>query len=109
MGIPKVGISRASKILGLFDQENLCIYDSRVGNALKDLKYDNGKIVLCPAGYGRQGDAVSDDKTWAENYERLILALEIVRDYLNERGHTYRLADVEMGLFMMGKSDGNTT
>jgi len=102
--IKYVGISRASKILGLFDQENLCIYDSRVGSALKDLKYGNEKIILCPPGYGRDYDAVSKPEIWAEYYEKLIWTLEIIRDYLNERGYTYRLADVEMALYMMGNA-----
>jgi len=98
-----VGISRASKIIGLFDQENLCIYDSRVGNALEDFKYQDKKIILCPAGRNRSGDNVINDYVWAEQYQRLVWSLEIVRDYLNERGNTFRLADVEMALFMIGK------
>ena len=109
LNVPDVGISRASKILGLFDQENLCIYDSRVGKALEDLKHEDEKIILCPPGRTYPGDQRVTDEEWAANYQRLIWTLEIVRDYLNERGHTYRLADVEMGLFMMSKSDGSTT
>ncbi|GAG93918.1 unnamed protein product, partial [marine sediment metagenome] len=79
-----------------------CIYDSRVGHALKDLKYDNKKIILCPPGYNRPGDAASNN-VWAEQYQRLIWTLEIIRDHLNEKGHTFRLADIEMALFMIGK------
>jgi hypothetical protein len=105
LNIEGVGISRASKILGLFDQENLCIYDSRVGKALKDLKSKNEKIIPCPPGRTYPGDQGLTDGKWAENYQRLIWTLEIVRDYLNGKGHTYRLADVEMGLFMVGKTD----
>ena len=98
-----VGISRASKIIGLFDQENLCIYDSRVGNALKTLKYQGEKIVLCPPGQNRNGDLNVGDPKWAEHYERLIWTIEVIQDDLNQKGCTYRLADVEMALFMMGK------
>jgi hypothetical protein len=105
LNVPDVGISRASKILGLFDQENLCIYDSRVGKALEDLKHEDEKIILCPPGRTYPGDQGLTDGKWAENYQRLIWTLEIVRDYLNGKGHTYRLADVEMGLFMVGKTD----
>jgi hypothetical protein len=100
--LKKVGISLASKVIGLFDQENLCIYDSRVGSALRDLKYGNKRIILAPAGRDRTGDRATDDR-WAENYEKLIWTLEIIRDYLNEKGCTFRLADVEMALFMIGK------
>lgn len=102
LNISGVGISRASKIIGLFDQENLCIYDSRVGNALEDLKYQDKKVILCPAGRNRRGDNVTNVYVWAEQYQRLIWALEIIRDFLNERGNTFRLADVEMALFMIG-------
>lgn len=105
LNVPDVGISRASKILGLFDQENLCIYDSRVGKALKDLKRENEKVIPCPPGRTYPGDQGLTDEAWAENYQRLIWTLEIVRDWLNEKRHTYRLADVEMGLFMMGKTE----
>jgi len=38
MLINGVGIARASKIIGLFDQDKYCIYDSRVGTALRTLK-----------------------------------------------------------------------
>ena len=102
MALNKVGISLASKVIGLFDQENLCVYDSRVGAALRDLKYGNKRMILVPPGRGRAGDSATDNR-WAENYEKLIWTLEIVRDYLNEKGCTFRIADVEMALFMMGK------
>jgi hypothetical protein len=100
-----VGISRASKILGLFDQENLCIYDSRVGKALEGLKHEGRKLIPCPPGRTYPGDQGVTRKGWADNYQRLIWTLEIVQDCLNERGQTYRLADVEMGLFMIGKPE----
>ena len=103
LNIKGVGISRASKILGLFDQENLCIYDSRVGHALKNLVYENKKIILCPPGRNRKGDTVTKADVWAEQYQGLVWALEIVRDYLNEKVYTFRLDDIEMALFMMGK------
>jgi hypothetical protein len=105
LGIKNVGISTASKILGLFDQDNLCIYDSRVGNALRDLKHEGKRIIAYPPGRGRDGDHGLNEEAWAENYQKLIWTLEIVRDYLNEKGQTYRLADVEMALFMIGKTD----
>ena len=105
LNVPDVGISRASKILGLFDQDNLCIYDSRVGKTLEDLKHEHEKIILCPPGRTYPGDQGVTDEEWAENYQKLIWTLGIVRDWLNEKRHTYRLADVEMGLFMMGKTD----
>lgn len=102
LSIQNVGISRASKLLGLFDQDSLCIYDSRVGTALRTLKHGNKRIILCPAGRYRKGDVCSNTK-WAENYEKLIWILEMIRNYLNAKGYTFRIADVEMALFMIGK------
>ena len=98
-----IGISRASKILGLFDQENLCIYDSRVGTALKTLEKDGERLILIPPSQVREGDLNIKDEEWANHYERLIWTIRIIRDYLNSTGCTYRSADVEMALFMMGK------
>lgn len=102
LAISGVGISMASKVLGLFDQDNLCIYDSRVGQALKDLKHENKKLVMCPSGRNRPGDNLPPDD-WAEQYQHLIWTLEIVRNYINTKGNILRLSDVEMALFSMGK------
>ncbi|MCJ7631178.1 hypothetical protein MUP77_02075 [Candidatus Bathyarchaeota archaeon] len=108
LSIWNVGISRASKLLGLFDQDSLCIYDSRVGTALRTLRKGDSRLVLCPTGQGRIGDVVSGSKQmrariWAQNYEKLIWVSEVIRDYLNEKSHKFRIADIEMALFMMGK------
>ena len=103
MEVKNVGISRASKIIGLYDQENLCIYDSRVGYALRDLKHDGERIIMIPPSQVREGDLLVSNSVWAEQYEHLIWVAEVMRDYMNSHGCTYRLADVEMALFMMGK------
>jgi hypothetical protein len=102
LAIKGVGISRASKIIGLFDKERFCIYDSRVGTALKTLQFAEKPILKCPAGRGRPGDPCSDSG-WAKNYQHLIWTLEVIRDYLNSEGHQFGIADVEMALFVMGK------
>ncbi len=101
--------SGATKILGLSNQSELCIYDSRVGNALKDLRKDGRKIILCPSGSGRKGDHVpieNASQIWAENYQKLIWTLEIIRECLKEESSHLRIADIEMALFMMGKDYG---
>jgi hypothetical protein len=102
LAIKGVGIARASKIIGLFDQQRFCIYDSRVGQALKTLQFTEKPVLKCPPGRARKGDICSDAR-WAENYQRLIWTLEVIRDYLNSEGYPFSIADVEMGLFMMGK------
>jgi len=101
--IKHVGISRASKIIGLSDQENLCIYDSRVGAALRTLTYDGTPIIPTPPSRVREHDTDISKNEWANHYEHLIWTIEVMRDYLNNIGCTYRLADVEMALYMIGK------
>jgi hypothetical protein len=100
--IEGVDVARASRIIGLFDQERFCIYDSRVGQALKTLQFDDKPAFNCPAGPHKLGDICSDER-WAENYQRLIWTLEIIRDYLDSEGYPFSIADIEMALFMMGK------
>ncbi len=100
--IKGVGIARASKIIGLFDQHRFCIYDSRVGQALNSVKYNGRPILKCPPGRGRPGD-VCTDAGWADNYQMLLWTLEVIRNYLNTEGYPFSIADVEMSLFMIGK------
>jgi len=102
LAIKGVGIARASKIIGLFDQQRFCIYDSRVGEALKTLQFTEKPVLKCPPGRAKKGDICSDSR-WAENYERLIWTLEIIRDYLHSEGYPFSIADIEMALFMIGK------
>jgi hypothetical protein len=102
LSIRGVGISSASKIIGLFDQNRLAIYDSRVGKALKTLKLSDNRNIKCPPGRNRPGDACTY-REWAFNYQQLIWILEVIRDYLNKQGYPFNIADVEMALFVMGK------
>ncbi len=105
MLIRGVGIARATKILGLSDQETLAIYDSRVGHALRNVTFQGEKLIHVPPSraVGRGGDIGISNRVWAQDYQRLIWILEVFREYLNERTLYFRLADVEMGLFMMGQ------
>ncbi|MFX1514551.1 MAG: hypothetical protein ACFFCQ_18450 [Promethearchaeota archaeon] len=100
--INRVGIATASKIIGLYDQNRLAIYDSRVGKALRTLVHAGKKIINCPAGRSRPGDSCSPE-TWANEYQKLLWILEIIRNALNKQGYPFSIADVEMALFMMGK------
>ena len=70
--------------------------------ALRTLKTEGKPIVKCPPGRSRPGDVCTNEK-WASEYQKLIWVLEVIRDYLNEQGYPFSLADVEMALFMMGK------
>jgi hypothetical protein len=102
MSINRIGVSSASKIIGLFDQNRLAIYDSRVGTALRSLTHNGIRIIKCPPGRSRPGDTCSEN-VWANNYEQMLWVLEVTRNYLIEKGYPFSIADVEMALFMMGK------
>jgi hypothetical protein len=102
LAVKGVGIARASKIIGLFDQQRFCIYDSNVGNALKTLQFTEKPVLSCPPGPKRVGDICSDER-WTENYQHLIWTLEVIRDYLHSEGYPFSIADIEMALFMMGQ------
>lgn len=97
-----MGIASATKVIGLYDQNQYAIYDSRVGTALRSLVSDSERLIKCPIGRNRPGDSCSNQR-WVENYERLIWVLEITSGYLSERGYPFSVGDVEMALFMMGK------
>jgi hypothetical protein len=100
--IDGVDIAKASKIIGLFDQDRFCIYDNRVGNALKTLKFAEKPVLKCPAG-PKDTDDICSDERWGENYHHLIWTLEVIKGYLNEKGYPFSIADIEMALYMMGK------
>jgi hypothetical protein len=102
LAIKGVGIAQASKIIGLFDPQRFCIYDNRVGTALKTLQFDEKPVLKCPAGPKKPEDICSDER-WGENYQHLIWTLEVTRDYLHSEGYPFSIADIEMALYMMGK------
>jgi hypothetical protein len=104
MQVSGVGIARATKVISLADQENLCIYDSRVGNALKDLKVNGRKLIKCPPDQGFKRDYdVATKNEWATNYERLIWTIEIIKDYFFSKGIKLKASDIEIALFMIGE------
>jgi len=103
MRVKGIGVAGATKILGLSNQEKLCIYDSRVGHALSDLTKNGEKIIRCPPGRSIKGDHVVKKHQWALDYQKLVWTLEIVHYHLKEKAPNCRIADIEMALFMKGK------
>jgi len=100
-----VGISRASKIVGLSNQEKLCIYDSRVGHALRDLKKGGIKLIKCPPDQGFKRDWDKGTKmSRAIDYERLIWTMEVLREYFKTKNRSLRAADIEIALFVLGRN-----
>lgn len=96
------GIASVSKLIGLSDGERYCIYDSRVGTALRTLERNGKKLLLSPAGRTRPGDTCPKME-WAGHFESLIWILEVCRDQLNAEGYPFNIGDVEMALFMIGQ------
>jgi len=106
MQVYGIGVAGATKILGLSNQEKYCIYDSRVGKALEDLRKDGQKIIRCPPGRTIEGDFVPYEKwdvEWSKDYQKLIWTLEVIQGFLKENGHVLRIGDFEMALFMKGR------
>lgn len=105
MSVNGVGIARATKVLGLSDQEALAIYDSRVGHALRTLTFQGERLIHIPPSraIGRVGDLNVSNRVKAQDYQKLIWILAVFREYLSKRTLNFRLADLEMALFMMGK------
>ena len=105
MSVNGVGIARATKVIGLSDQEALAIYDSRVGHALRTLTHRGERLIHIPPSRAsdRIGDLNVSNSVYAQDYQKLIWILEVFREYLVKRNVHFRLADVEMALFMMGK------
>lgn len=98
------GIASVSKVLGLFDGERFCIYDSRVGNALRTMVNNGERLILAPSSRRKDlplGDNCPKPK-WADHYERLIWICEVIKDQLNSEGYPFNIADVEMALFVIG-------
>ena len=100
--IDDVDIARASQIIGLFDQNRFCLYNSIVGQALKSLQFDEKPVLQCPLKQPKPGDPCSE-AGWAKNYQNLIWTLEVIRDYLKTEGYPFSIADIEMALYTMGK------
>lgn len=100
-----IGVSRATKILALSDQDNLGIYDSRAAAALASVT-DSGKpLVAVPPGMSKQlkgGRAISQDRL-AREYPKYTAVLRRLLENA-ARDPKYgaafqRVADVERALF----------
>ncbi len=104
MQISGVGIARATKVIGLSNQADLCIYDSRVGNALKGLTVNGKKLIKCPRDEGskRPYDTATKDE-WAINYERLIWIVGVIQEYFMSKEIKITAAELEIALFMIGE------
>jgi hypothetical protein len=106
--LPRIGISRASKVLALSNQLELGIYDSRSAHGLSDLVDRNGcHIVAIPPGRVIRGDSKTK-AGYCRTFEKYIWVLRFLRKLASEvstwRGPLQRIADLEMAFFMRSRS-----
>lgn len=106
--LPKIGISRASKVLALSDQNEFGIYDSRSAHGLSGLQQPDGRrLVLIPPGRVIAGDNKSKDEycvafqryTWVLRYFRSLAA----KDSSLHADFT-RVADLEIAFFAKSRA-----
>lgn len=103
--IPGVGVSRSTKVFGLVDPQRFAVYDSRVGNGLRDLRYEGRPMIDVPPGKvirGTTTNAARLERGYAEITCLLRYLAELAQRDADELGVLQSPADVEMGLFMRG-------
>jgi len=101
--LPGIGISRASKILALSDQNNLGIYDSRAAHGLSDLYYDGQRMIPIPPGKVIAGDSHFATDNFCSAFERYIWVLRYLHiccqmDSSLSRNFS-RVSDLEIAFF----------
>lgn len=103
--LPHVGPSRATKLLALSNQKLYGIYDARASNALREVNYLAGEILI-PVLPGRT--IVGTGGNHAAGFENFTWALRfMLNKFSTEYAEckTWRTADIEMGLFILGRKD----
>lgn len=97
-----IGISRASKILALSNQDELAIYDSHAANGLSGLIHNSYRIIPIPPGRKIKGDSLSQVE-FCKAFEKYIWILTFLRNCAqanDEIGkHFRRVADLEIAFF----------
>lgn len=103
-----IGISRASKVLALSNQNNLGIYDSRSAHGLSDLVHDGRRLIPIPPGRSVVGDSRSKEQ-FCQAFETYIWVLRFLRDRAQQdaelREHFTRLSDLEIAFFAKSRGE----
>ena len=104
--LPGVGISRASKVLALSDQQEFGIYDSRSAHGLSDFVGSNGqRIIPIPPGRVIRGDFRKDYCDAFEHYTWVLRHLRKLASTSDSLGREFgRVADLEVALFTRSRS-----
>jgi len=105
--LPRIGISRASKVLALSDQQEFGIYDSRSGHGLSDLALSGRRIIAIPPGRVIRGDSRTSDG-YCRAFAEYTWVLRYFRDRACEdpslRSAFSRAADLELAFFVRSRS-----
>lgn len=101
--LPYVGPSRATKLLALSNQKIYGIYDARASNALREVNYLAGEIII-PVLPGRNIPGTAGN--YSLGFENFTWALRFMLEKFSTEYtecKTWRVADIEMGLFILGR------
>jgi len=105
--LPGIGISRATKVLALSNQNELGIYDSRSAHGLSELSDAGRQIVPIPPGRVIAGDN-KPPMALCEAFQEYIWVLRYLRCLAKQDGvlrtEFARVADIEMALFSKSRS-----
>ncbi|MBD3339231.1 MAG: hypothetical protein GF353_08980 [Candidatus Lokiarchaeota archaeon] len=102
-----VGISRASKIIALSNQDCLGIYDSRAAHGLFDLVFNDKRLIPIPPGKVIAGDYLPN-YGYCEAFQKYIYVLKFLLSKAQKEdglsNDFKRVADVEIALFSRSRS-----
>jgi hypothetical protein len=102
--IKGVGISRASKILAISNQNIYGIYDSRTALALSDIQISGKPILPIPPGQQRPSIFRGDYNAGFERFQWILRYM--LPKFKKEFGEcvSWRVADVEIGIWVVGRA-----
>ncbi|NJD01808.1 MAG: hypothetical protein FIA99_04250 [Ruminiclostridium sp.] len=102
-----IGISRASKILGLSNQNDIGIYDSRAADGLSDLVIGNKRLVTIPPGKVVSGNTLPNTYFCVE-YQKYIWILRFFRNLAQQdkdiAPYFRRVSDLEIAFFSRSRN-----
>lgn len=108
-----IGISRASKVLAISNQNDYGIYDSRSAHGLSDLTFSDKKRIPIPPGRVVPGDDHLNNYDFCYGFQNYTWVLRYLREKaLQDPGlkhHFPRVADIEIAFFTRSRLGIKTT
>jgi len=108
-----IGISRATKVIALYNQNDFGIYDSRAADGLSDLIIDGKRFIPIPLGRTVRGDTNLNTYDFCIAYKRY---LDVLRYFRNKAmaepilcSSFTRVADLEMAFFSRSRNKSKNT